>query len=130
MNLVRNSRILYCLILRLYFLIIILKIILCITASPNFISEIFFITLAMHHYGPLQCYNKYNNLNRELAELQKQYDRLKADQPKWAGVNINYYSIKCFVLNNKIYNLFFYLLKNQKTPTAAFNNTLLERCKV
>ncbi|EXX53635.1 hypothetical protein RhiirA5_349834 [Rhizophagus irregularis] len=69
-------------------------------ASPNFISEIFFITLAMHHYGPLQCYNKYNNLNRDLAELQKQYDRLKADQPKWAG-----------------------------TPAETFNNALLERCK-
>ncbi|GBC03242.1 hypothetical protein RclHR1_05020019 [Rhizophagus clarus] len=69
-------------------------------ASPNFISEIFFITLAMHHYGPLQCYNKYSNLIRDLAELQKQYDRLKAEQPKWAG-----------------------------TPTAAFNNAILERCK-
>lgn len=70
----------------------------------------------MHHYGPLQCYNKYNNLNRDLAELQKQYDRLKADQPKWAGVNINYYIIEiieCFVLDNKIYNLFF-ISKNQK----------------
>jgi len=53
----------------------------------------------MHHYGPLQCYNNYNNLNRDLAELQKQYDRMKADQPNWAGVNIN--SLLCFISNNK-----------------------------
>ncbi|RIA98699.1 ubiquitin elongating factor core-domain-containing protein [Glomus cerebriforme] len=69
-------------------------------APPNFISEIFFITLAMHHYGPLQCYNNYNNFNRDLVELQKQYDRMKAEQPNWAG-----------------------------TPAAAFNEVLLKRCK-
>ncbi len=71
------------------------------TAPPNFISEIFFITLAMHHYGPLQCYDHYNNLNKDLVELQKQYDRLKADQQNLAGVNIKfiiyYYNIIKFL---------------------------------
>ncbi|CAI2184476.1 10404_t:CDS:10 [Funneliformis geosporum] len=55
---------------------------------------------AMHHYGPLQCYDNYNNLNRDLMELQKQYDGMRADQPNWAG-----------------------------TPAAAMNEVLLNRCK-
>ncbi|CAG8498568.1 35_t:CDS:10 [Funneliformis mosseae] len=55
---------------------------------------------AIHHYGPLQCYDNYNNLNRDLMELQKQYDGMRADQPNWAG-----------------------------TPAAAINEVLLKRCK-
>src|SRR3954451_21774458 len=86
MRLVRNARILSMVLvwfynrLSLILFWILLKIILH-TASPNFISEVFTITLAMQHYGPLQCYDNYNNLNRDLVELQKQYDKMRADQP-------------------------------------------------
>ncbi|CAG8448174.1 2139_t:CDS:10, partial [Ambispora gerdemannii] len=45
----------------------------------NFTSEIFFITIAMHHYGFLNILNKYNNLIRDLSEVQKQYDRAMAE---------------------------------------------------
>ncbi|CAG8526533.1 3489_t:CDS:10 [Diversispora eburnea] len=69
--------------------------------KPNFISEIFFLTISMHHYGPLHCYEKYNNFLRDLSELQKQYDRMKEDQPNWLG-----------------------------TPNARVNEELLKRCKV
>ncbi|CAG8442490.1 7451_t:CDS:10 [Scutellospora calospora] len=71
------------------------------TSAPNFISEIFFLTIAMHHYGPLHCYENYNNFLRDLSELQKQYDRIRADQPNWAG-----------------------------TPMAARSEELLAHCKI
>ncbi|CAJ0762983.1 24042_t:CDS:10 [Entrophospora sp. SA101] len=70
------------------------------TNAPNFISEIFFLTIAIHHYGPLHCFEKYNNLIRDLSELQKQYDRMKAEQANWIG-----------------------------TPAALLNEGLLKRCK-
>ncbi|KAF0531124.1 Ubiquitin conjugation factor E4 [Gigaspora margarita] len=69
-------------------------------SAPNFISEIFFLTIAMHHYGPLHSYEVYNNFIRDILELQKQYDRMRADQPNWAG-----------------------------TPMAARNEELLAHCK-
>ncbi|CAG8676292.1 43969_t:CDS:10 [Gigaspora margarita] len=69
-------------------------------SAPNFISEIFFLTIAMHHFGPLHSYEVYNNFIRDILELQKQYDRMRADQPNWAG-----------------------------TPMAARNEELLAHCK-
>ncbi|CAG8536201.1 5268_t:CDS:10 [Dentiscutata heterogama] len=69
-------------------------------SAPNFISEIFFLTIAMHHYGPLHSYEVFNNFIRDIVELQKQYDRMRADQPNWAG-----------------------------TPMAARNEELLTHCK-
>nr|CAG8451270.1 10049_t:CDS:10 [Entrophospora candida] len=74
------------------------------TNAPNFISEIFFLTIAIHHYGPLHCFEKYNNLIRDLSELQKQYDRMKAEQANWIGVSLLDYS-------------------------ALLNEGLLKRCK-
>ncbi|CAG8633819.1 500_t:CDS:10 [Dentiscutata erythropus] len=70
-------------------------------SAPNFISEIFFLTIAMHHYGPLHSYEVFNNFIRDIVERQKQYDRMRADQPNWAG-----------------------------TPMAARNEELLAHCKV
>ncbi|CAG8606478.1 30901_t:CDS:10, partial [Racocetra persica] len=69
-------------------------------SAPNFVSEIFFLTITMHHYGPLHCYEKYNAFIRDISELQKQYDRMRADQHNWAG-----------------------------TPMAARNEEILAHCK-
>ncbi|CAG8504078.1 13438_t:CDS:10, partial [Ambispora leptoticha] len=55
----------------------------------NFISEIFFITIAMHHYGLLNILNKYNNFARDLSEFQKQYDRAMAEHARMASSSTN-----------------------------------------
>ncbi|KAK9722707.1 Ubiquitin conjugation factor E4 [Basidiobolus ranarum] len=68
--------------------------------APNFISDIFFLTVDFHHYGLLRSFAYYNNFIRDFSEMRKQYERMKEDAPRWAN-----------------------------TPTAALNEEILKRCK-
>ncbi|CAG8568426.1 6693_t:CDS:10 [Paraglomus occultum] len=53
--------------------------------APNFISEIFFLNIAMHHYGLLRTFANYNNFIKDLSDIQKQIERLKEGRPQWSG---------------------------------------------
>ncbi|ORX94013.1 hypothetical protein K493DRAFT_315713 [Basidiobolus meristosporus CBS 931.73] len=68
--------------------------------APNFISDVFFLTIEFHHYGLLRSFAYYNNFIRDFSEMRKQYERMKEDAPRWAN-----------------------------TPTAALNEEILKRCK-
>ena len=59
-----------------------------IQGSSNFISEIFFLTLAAHHYGTEATITKLEQLEKDLKHMQKQLDRFEAERPKWINVGI------------------------------------------
>ncbi|KAL9116307.1 MAG: hypothetical protein Q9187_007169 [Circinaria calcarea] len=51
----------------------------------NFISEVFFLTLAAHHYGSEAANATLSHLEKELRHLEKQIGALEADRPKFAN---------------------------------------------
>ena len=53
--------------------------------QSNFISEIFFLTLAAHHYGSEAANTTLSQLEKDLRHLEKQIDSLEADRPKFAS---------------------------------------------
>ncbi|KAF8073720.1 ubiquitin conjugation factor E4 [Lyophyllum atratum] len=55
-----------------------------IAPEPNFISNIFYLTTAMSHYGYLKTIQTYNNLAKHLDDLQRHLDMLNGDG-SWMG---------------------------------------------
>ncbi|KAF8798969.1 hypothetical protein BYT27DRAFT_7202705 [Phlegmacium glaucopus] len=53
-------------------------------APPNFISNIFYIAIAMSHHGYLQTIQNYNNLAKHIDDLQRHLDMLNGDG-SWMG---------------------------------------------
>nr|KAJ3420144.1 hypothetical protein HK105_006035 [Polyrhizophydium stewartii] len=53
----------------------------------NFISEVFYLTLALHHFGTLSTMRYYASFNKELDEMRKQASKFKAarDSGAWNG---------------------------------------------
>ncbi|KAI8636432.1 ubiquitin elongating factor core-domain-containing protein [Parasitella parasitica] len=51
----------------------------------NFITEIFFMTLAFMHYGPIRALVNYNEFMREYNEVRKQNDKAQADALRTAN---------------------------------------------
>jgi ubiquitin conjugation factor E4 B len=60
--------------------------------SSNFISEVFFLTLAAHHYGSEATNAMMKGLERDIKHLQKSLAQLELERPKFAGVGTNYHS--------------------------------------
>ncbi|KAJ7600622.1 ubiquitin elongating factor core-domain-containing protein [Mycena floridula] len=52
--------------------------------APNFISNIFYLTVAMSHYGYLQTIHKFSELGKHLEDMQRHLDMLNGDN-SWAG---------------------------------------------
>ncbi|KAI9806193.1 MAG: hypothetical protein M1825_006308 [Sarcosagium campestre] len=48
-----------------------------VEGTSNFISEVFFLTLAAHHYGMDAAINKLDSLEKDIKHLQKQLQRLE-----------------------------------------------------
>ncbi|KAF7298968.1 U-box domain-containing protein [Mycena indigotica] len=53
-------------------------------AAPNFVSNIFYLTIAMSHYGILHTISTYNDFGKHLEELQRHLDMINADT-SWQG---------------------------------------------
>ncbi|KAF9483478.1 hypothetical protein BDN70DRAFT_873762 [Pholiota conissans] len=51
---------------------------------PNFISDIFYLTVAMSHYGYLRTIQTYNDLGKHSDELQRHLDMINGDG-SWMG---------------------------------------------
>ena len=51
----------------------------------NFISEIFFLTLAAHHYGSEAANSTLSQLEKDLKRMEKQIEQLEADRHKFAS---------------------------------------------
>ncbi|KAI8823342.1 ubiquitin elongating factor core-domain-containing protein [Fimicolochytrium jonesii] len=48
--------------------------------AANFVSDIFFVTLAMHHYGILSTIRTYGSLIKQTEELRKHVDKMVQDR--------------------------------------------------
>lgn len=55
--------------------------------SPHFISEIFFLNLAAHHYGLEGCVARIKNLDREIDFFKKHVAAMEAERPKVQNVS-------------------------------------------
>ena len=52
--------------------------------QSNFISEVFFLTLAAHHYGTEAANSQLSTLDREIKGMEKQIAAIEADREKFA----------------------------------------------
>ncbi|RDB17892.1 Ubiquitin conjugation factor E4 [Hypsizygus marmoreus] len=53
-------------------------------AEPNFISNIFYLTIAMSHYGDLRTIQTYNDLAKHIEDMQRHLDMINGDG-SWMG---------------------------------------------
>ncbi|KAF7314288.1 U-box domain-containing protein [Mycena kentingensis (nom. inval.)] len=53
-------------------------------APPNFVSNIFYLTIAMSHYGILRAISTYNDFAKHVDELQRHLDMINSDT-SWQG---------------------------------------------
>ncbi|KAI9829054.1 MAG: hypothetical protein M1832_000077 [Thelocarpon impressellum] len=53
------------------------------SGTSNFISEVFFLTLAAHHYGTEATSSKLDVLEKDLKSLQKRMEEFEKERPKW-----------------------------------------------
>ena len=53
--------------------------------KSNFISEVFFLTVAAHHYGTGGAHSMLKELDRNLKYMQKQLDQLETDRHKYVN---------------------------------------------
>lgn len=51
--------------------------------TSNFISEIFFLTVAAHHYGSSSMMSKVEQLEKDLRHMETQIDKLEQERHKW-----------------------------------------------
>lgn len=56
-----------------------------VDGQSNFISEVFFLTLAAHHYGSEAANATLSQMEKELRHMEKQIASLEADRPKFAA---------------------------------------------
>jgi len=47
--------------------------------EPNFISNIFYLTVAMSHYGYLRTIQTFNDLSKHIEDIQRHHDMLNGD---------------------------------------------------
>lgn len=53
--------------------------------ESNFITEVFFLTLASHHYGSEAAHAKMKNLDKDIKYLEKNLSLIEAERPKLAN---------------------------------------------
>jgi ubiquitin conjugation factor E4 B len=56
--------------------------------TSNFISEVFFLTLAAHHYGSEATNATLKNLERDIKHLAKSVVEIEAERPKFVNVSV------------------------------------------
>ncbi|MCJ1287001.1 hypothetical protein MMC26_006348 [Xylographa opegraphella] len=56
-----------------------------VEGESNFISEVFFLTLAAHHYGTEATNQQVSQLEKDLKRMEKQLALLVADRPKYTS---------------------------------------------
>lgn len=59
-----------------------------VPGNPHFISEIFFLNLAAHHYGLEGCVARIKNLDREIKFFEKHVAAMEAERPKVQNVGL------------------------------------------
>lgn len=59
-----------------------------IKAPPNFISEIFYLSLAVNHTGQQKIVNNFEELARQYEDIRRHLEVLQGDQ-SWQGVCVH-----------------------------------------
>jgi ubiquitin conjugation factor E4 B len=59
-----------------------------VDGTSNFISEVFFLTLAAHHYGTEALNANLKSLDKDIKNMQKSMAAFEAERPKFANVRI------------------------------------------
>lgn len=57
-----------------------------VAPAPNFISDIFYLTIAMGHYGYQRTIHSFGELAKHIDDIQRHLDYLNGDG-SWMGVN-------------------------------------------
>lgn len=55
--------------------------------NSNFISDVFFLTLAAHHYGTEAANNKLKNLEKDIKYYERQIAQMETERPKFVNVS-------------------------------------------
>ena len=55
--------------------------------QSNFISDVFFLTVAAHHYGLGATEVTHDQLGRDLHEMEKHLEHMQEERAKWLNVN-------------------------------------------
>lgn len=61
------------------------------TEPPNFISNVFFLCIAMAHYGYLKTVDTYNGTHKHLEDIKRHLNYLEGDR-SWQGVRLDLFS--------------------------------------
>ncbi|KAK9457598.1 ubiquitin elongating factor core-domain-containing protein [Dipodascopsis uninucleata] len=80
---------------------------------PNFISEVFYLNVACHHYGLCGAFNNRGRLTNDIKDMEKHMHQLEAEQPKWAN------SPQAVLLNTTLTRV-----RNQVNQAQAFQHAL------
>lgn len=64
--------------------------------APNFISNIFFLAIAMSHFGYIKTISTYNDLGRVLEDIERHLEWLQGDG-SWMGVSLTMYLLRPFI---------------------------------
>jgi ubiquitin conjugation factor E4 B len=56
-----------------------------VEGTSNFITEIFFLTAAAHHYGSESLSTKLEQLDKDLRHMETQIDKLELERHKWVA---------------------------------------------
>lgn len=56
-----------------------------VDGTNNFITDVFFLTLAAHHYGSEATHSKLKNLDKDIKFYEKHLKTLEAERPKFAN---------------------------------------------
>jgi ubiquitin conjugation factor E4 B len=56
--------------------------------TNNFISEVFFLTVAAHHYGTEAAHNRVTQIEREIKHMEENLEAAKADRQKFISVSL------------------------------------------
>jgi ubiquitin conjugation factor E4 B len=67
--------------------------------TSNFISEVFFLTLAAHHYGSEATNAKLKKLDKDIGYFQKTITEMELERPKFANVRAPYLNDSATLIN-------------------------------
>ena len=57
-----------------------------IEGKNNFITEVFFLAVAAHHYGLGSAQTRHDSLGRDVPELERHLERIEADRQRFLNV--------------------------------------------
>ena len=60
-----------------------------VEGSNNFISEVFFLNVAAHHYGLGATETMHDQLAKDIGEMEKHLERFVAERQRWLNVRLH-----------------------------------------